>query len=128
MFREFFAKTLREELSFMPCKADPDVWMRKATKSNGLKYWEYILVYVDDVLVISEHPDRIMDGIAGAFTIKPGSMKEPDLIPDGNICSKYFISLGISRCIINQKWYSMKRCQPLRIRVAFLTRIGQSTT
>ena len=90
MFREFFAKTLREELSFVPCKADPDVWMRKATKSNGLKYWEYILVYVDDVLVISEHPDRIMDGIAGAFTIKPGSMKEPDLYLGATI-SKHFI-------------------------------------
>lgn len=79
MFREFFAKTLREEMKFVPCKADPDVWMRKATKANGFHYWEYILVYVDDVLVISEHPDRIMEAIGSAFTIKPGSQKEPDL-------------------------------------------------
>ena len=40
MFREFFAKTLREEMKFVPCKADPDVWMRKATKANGFHYWE----------------------------------------------------------------------------------------
>jgi hypothetical protein len=53
--------------------------MRKATQANGFHYWEHILVYVDDVLVISEHPDRIMKGIGSAFTIKPGSQKEPDL-------------------------------------------------
>jgi hypothetical protein len=90
MFREHFAKTLREELQFVPCRADPDVWMRKATKAGGFQYWEYILVYVDDVLVVSEHPGRIMEAIGTAFTIKPGSMKEPDLYLGADI-SKHFI-------------------------------------
>ena len=35
-----------------PCKGDPDVWMKKAEKPDGETYWEYILVYVDNVMVI----------------------------------------------------------------------------
>ena len=64
--------------------------MRKTTKAGGFQYWEYILVYVDDVLVISEHPGRIMEAIGTAFTIKPGSMREPDLYLGADI-SKHFI-------------------------------------
>ena len=34
--------------------------MRKAVKSDGIKYWEYILLYVDDALVVSKHDERIL--------------------------------------------------------------------
>ena len=37
----------------VPSKADPDVWMRAGTKVNGMKIYKYILVYVNDFLVIS---------------------------------------------------------------------------
>ena len=33
--------------------ADPDVYRRKATKSNGEKIYEMLIVYVDDILVVS---------------------------------------------------------------------------
>jgi len=39
-----------------------------------------IFVYVDDVLVGSEHPGRMMEEIKTALIIKPGSLKEPDFI------------------------------------------------
>jgi hypothetical protein len=38
------------DLGFTSCKADPDVWMRKATKPDGTYYYEYVLYYVDDAL------------------------------------------------------------------------------
>ena len=44
------------DMDFVPSETDPDVWMQKVTNSNGFKYWEYVLVDVDDVLCISEHP------------------------------------------------------------------------
>ena len=47
-----FRNHLREcmsHLGFKPCLADPDVWMRSATKSDGSSYWEYVLLYVDAV-------------------------------------------------------------------------------
>ena len=68
MFRDHLAQTLRHELGFTNCKADNDVWMRKATKANGHKYYEYVLCYVDDILAISHDPKTIMDGINKHFT------------------------------------------------------------
>ena len=47
-------------LGFTSCQADPNVWMRAATKTNGVEYFEYVLLYVDDCLVISHKPEVIL--------------------------------------------------------------------
>ncbi|MGH7954980.1 MAG: reverse transcriptase domain-containing protein [Gloeomargaritales cyanobacterium] len=47
-WRAHIAQTLRD-MGYMPSFADPDVWMRKCTKPDGFKYYEYLLVYVDDI-------------------------------------------------------------------------------
>jgi Reverse transcriptase (RNA-dependent DNA polymerase) len=59
-YRAHFAATLIE-LGFTSCRADPDVWLRPATKVNGFQYYEYLLTYVDDCLVLSEKPQAIID-------------------------------------------------------------------
>jgi hypothetical protein len=41
-FQKHLAK-LMTDLGFTSCKADPDVWMRKATKPDGTYYYEYVL-------------------------------------------------------------------------------------
>jgi hypothetical protein len=47
------AFTLRD-FGYKLCKADPDVlWMRPKMKPDGFKYWSYILVYSDDLLVVT---------------------------------------------------------------------------
>jgi hypothetical protein len=51
------------EASFKACKVDANVWMRPAIKADGSKYYEYVLCYVDDILVVSERPKRIMVGL-----------------------------------------------------------------
>lgn len=58
-FRSHFAQTMKE-LGFFPCLADNDVWMKPATKKDGTEYYEYVLTYVDDCLVISGNPDWII--------------------------------------------------------------------
>ncbi len=42
-WHEKFSETLRS-MDFRPSLADPDVWLRPATKDSGLEYYEYILV------------------------------------------------------------------------------------
>ena len=42
------------ELGFDSCKADPDVWLRPATKSDDTSYDQYILLYTDYILAIEE--------------------------------------------------------------------------
>ena len=77
-FRDHLAGTLRQ-LGFISCKADPDVWLRPAVKTDGTKYYEYVLCYVDDILCQSQRPDLVMKSVSGTYTLKEGSVKEPDL-------------------------------------------------
>ena len=46
-------------LNFTSCPADPDVGMRPAIKSDGSKCYEYVLLFVDDALVVIEHAESI---------------------------------------------------------------------
>ena len=40
---------------FVSCTVDPDVWTSPAQKSDGSNYYEYVLLYTNDVLVISDN-------------------------------------------------------------------------
>ena len=51
------------------CLTDPDIWMREATNPYGYKYWEYILVGSDDLLVIYHCANLVMKGFDSAYTI-----------------------------------------------------------
>ena len=67
-----------ESLDFLSCKADPDVWMRAAEKSDGTTYYEYVLLYTDDMLVVSEDPESfIRKEIGEIFTVKEKSIGPP---------------------------------------------------
>ena len=57
-----------EHRNFETCKADLDVWMIPATKSDGSTYYEYALLYVDDeLLVVSENGERILKEVIGKY-------------------------------------------------------------
>ena len=73
-------------LKFTPCLADPDVWMRPAIKADGTEYWEYVLLYCDDALVISENGREILENEIGKyFTMKPSSIGPPTLYLGGHM-------------------------------------------
>ena len=76
-WRDHMAATLREG-GFASHRGDPDVWVQPTVKPNGDKYWEYVLCYVDDILCISHEPQVVMDYLASKYTLKKGSVKEPD--------------------------------------------------
>jgi hypothetical protein len=61
-FRAHMAKKL-DELGFKSSVTDPDVWMRPATRVDGETYYEYVLMYVNDILAISANPMPIMEDI-----------------------------------------------------------------
>jgi hypothetical protein len=76
-WRDHMAGILRK-LGFVSSKADPDIWIRKGRKPNGFFYCEYVLCYVDDILVLSHQPNVTMDAISQRVTLKPGSVKPPE--------------------------------------------------
>ena len=54
-------------LKFSSCPADPDIWMRPAEKSDGTLYYEYVLLYMDNALVISENVEEILRKEIGKY-------------------------------------------------------------
>ena len=65
-----FAAFVINVLAFKPTRADPDVYMRKNFHNGGTAYYEYLLVYVDDILVVSHAPEEVMKQIGSEFEIK----------------------------------------------------------
>ena len=68
-----------EHLGYFPCRADPDLWIREARKDDGSMYYEYMLLYVDDCLCVSQHPKEALDRLGKYFTLKPGSVGPPKI-------------------------------------------------
>jgi len=78
-FRNHMADCM-DNLGFKSCLADQDVWMRAATRpDDGFEYMEYVLLYVDDVLVVSHDGMAILDKIDSFFPMKPDSKGSPDM-------------------------------------------------
>ena len=56
-FRNHLRSCMRH-IDFTSCLEDPDVWMIPAKNTDGTSYYEYILLYTNDALVISQHAEE----------------------------------------------------------------------
>jgi hypothetical protein len=65
------------EMGFDATVADPDVYRRANAKPDGSRYYEYILVYVDDVLIISHDTDSHLKRIQASYDLNPNSIGPP---------------------------------------------------
>ena len=79
-------RSCMEFLNFKSCLADPDVWMRPVIKNDGNTYYEYILLYVDDALVVSENAKSILRNELGRyFHLKEESIGPPTVYLGGRV-------------------------------------------
>ena len=77
-----------EFLNFKSCLADPDMWMRPAIKSDGNTHYEYILLYVDDALVVSENGEsKLQNELGRYFHLKEESIRPPTIYLGGRVCN-----------------------------------------
>ncbi len=67
-----------QSIGFISSLADPDVWYRAAIKPNGEKYYEYLLTYVDDILLLSCDPNIAFKQLTEIYRFKepPGKPKK----------------------------------------------------
>ena len=73
-------------LGFASSRADPDVWLRLSKRSTGEEYYEYVLLYVDDVLVISERAEAVLRNEIGKdWVLKPESIGPPSQYLGGKL-------------------------------------------
>ena len=100
-FRSCLGSNLRT-LEYFPMKADPDLWMKPAVKSDGTEYYEYLLAYVDNLCGVSMDTKNKFDSIGDLFTIKKESVKEPDLYLGADIVKVQLPSEpGKTRCAMS---------------------------
>ena len=66
-------------LWFEYSQANPDVWIRESVQKDGsTKYYEYVLLYTDDCLVISDLVEIVLcKEIGKYFNIKESSIGPP---------------------------------------------------
>ena len=87
-YRERFADTLRD-MGFKSCVNEPDLWMRR----NGL-IWEFVCVYVDDLLAILVLPKVFFDTLVKKYKYQLKGVEEIKYHlggnyfrdPDGTLC------------------------------------------
>ena len=84
-------------LGYKPCKADQDVWMKPNCKPDGEEYYEYILIYVDDVLAAAHNTDTVMDALKRLYRLKE-EPAEPERYLGANV-GKYEFQDG------SKAWY-----------------------
>ena len=60
------------------------------TDANGFEYYAYILIYVDDLLIIMKDPKEAMAHIQESFTVKPSIIEEPKIHLGADINKIYY--------------------------------------
>ena len=77
---EYFQNHLAECMQFMgykPCLYDPALWMKLMNISrNDFEHYECVLIYVGDVLAISDDTTEFLQNIGRYFVLNPGYLSK----------------------------------------------------
>lgn len=64
-------------MRFIPSRADPDMWMRHATHGDGTEYYEYLVCYVDDLIIVSYKAKEVIQEVRDCgYELKGGDAPE----------------------------------------------------
>jgi hypothetical protein len=75
VLRNHLAESMKH-LGWHPCHTDRDLWMKAETRpDDGVLYWAYILIYVDDILCVHHDPGSPMEKMDEYFKMKEGSIQ-----------------------------------------------------
>jgi hypothetical protein len=78
-FRAHLASFMRQ-MGYSSCKADPDLWMKAERRpDDNFNYYSYILVYVDDILVVHHDAMSVLAQLNKYLPLKPSSVGDPDI-------------------------------------------------
>jgi hypothetical protein len=67
-----------KHLGWKPCRADQYLWMKAETRpDNGVFYWAYMLIYIDDILCVYHDPGMPLSKLDGYFKMKGGYIQVP---------------------------------------------------
>ena len=58
------------DMGYQSTKSDPDVWIRSSIKPDCTEYYEYCLIYVDDILCMIHRPEETMNEFSKMYKLK----------------------------------------------------------
>ena len=67
---------------------------------EGLEYYVYILVYIDDILIIDKNPDQFMNLLRDNYMVKPSSIEE----------LKVYLGANVNKVIYSDNSYALTMC------------------
>ena len=97
-WRRMLKDTVEKELEFCNTRADPDTYIREAKDAQGHRYYEMLLIYVDDILIISKKPREILDYIKSKYEIKLESIGPPERYLGADINCAHPLG-GTDKCV-----------------------------
>ena len=59
-------------MGYRSTDSDPEIWIKRSTTENGNAYYNYILVYVDDVIHLAKDAQEYMLNINQIYWMKEG--------------------------------------------------------
>ena len=87
VFRAFLAKQL-ENMRFKSSIVDTYIWIRPATKAYVEQYYEFTLVYVENLLAISQDTVLVIKEVSEKFKLKKDKIEPPEIYLGGQLARK----------------------------------------
>jgi hypothetical protein len=121
-FRAFCAEQL-DKMNYHSTTGDPDVWIRPCVDSHGNEFYEYMLVYVDDVMSISFDPEASINQLKDhGFTLKGGKAIEPESYVGAELAFKRLTIHDVNCWTLSTTKYIKHSIENLEERLAKLNR------
>ena len=86
----YLCKGMHDKIGFQSSQGDPEVWFRESRRtSDNTRYYEYVLIYTDDIIVISNRAESVLRNEIGSgpdsFELKPESIGPPSQYLGGKL-------------------------------------------
>ena len=79
-------RSCMHHLNCKSCPTNPNVWMQPSKKADRFPCYDYILLYMDDTLVVSENAEQILRGEIGKyFELKEELVGPPKIYLGGHV-------------------------------------------
>ena len=88
-------RSCMSHLDFALCPANPNVWIRPAKHSNGTDYYDFVLLYTNDTLVISENAEQVLRNDLGRYFEPKEKFIGPPKIYQGGSTRKFKPENGV---------------------------------
>jgi Reverse transcriptase (RNA-dependent DNA polymerase) len=88
-WHDHMAQMLRD-MGYVTCVADHNVWMKAKVKPTSDEYWEYFLIYSDNIPVMLHEPQMVMQGLMKAYMPKEGSVVKPKTYLGADVAEHIF--------------------------------------